>query len=43
MTNNNYNDDAFISASTIVDADCVLQTNLENKNSVAYSCPELFY
>ena len=46
MTQNNYNDVAFISPSTIFSADEEMinaHTDLENKNSVVYSYPELFY
>ena len=42
MTQKNYNEDAFISASTLVNVDFAHKDS-ENKNSVAYSCPELFY
>lgn len=43
MTQNNCNDVAFISAATIFNADANAHTDSENKNSVVYSCPELFY
>lgn len=43
MTQNNCNDVAFISAATIFNADANAHTDSENKNSVVYLCPELFY
>lgn len=43
MTQNNCNDVAFISAATIFNADANAHTDSENKNSVVYSRPELFY
>lgn len=46
MTQNNCNDVAFIAASTIFNANEKMinaHTDSENKNSVVYSCPELFY
>jgi hypothetical protein len=43
MTQNNCNDVAFISAATIFNADTNAHTDSENKNSVVYSRPELFY
>ena len=46
MLKNSYNNDAFVSASTIISADKEIinaYTDTENKNSVAYSRPELFY
>lgn len=46
MAQNNYNDVAFISAATIFSADEKMinaHTDSENKNSVVYSHPELFY
>lgn len=46
MTQNNYNDVAFISASTIFSADEEMvnaHTDSENNNSEVYSHPELFY
>ena len=43
MTQNNCNDVAFISAATIFNADANAHTDSENKNSLVYSRPELFY
>ena len=46
MTQNNYNDVVFISASTIFSADketINAHVDSENKNSMTYSRPELFY
>jgi hypothetical protein len=43
MTKKTCNDVAFISAATIFNADANAHTDSENKNSFAYSCPELFY
>jgi hypothetical protein len=43
MTKKTCNDVAFISAATIFNADANANTDSENKNSFAYSCPELFY
>jgi hypothetical protein len=46
MTQKNLKTDAFISASTIFSADEEMinaHTDSENKNSVVYSHPELFY
>lgn len=46
MTQNNCNDVAFIAASTIFNTNEKMinaHTDSENKNSVVYSHPELFY
>lgn len=46
MTQNNCNDVAFIAASTIFNVNEKMinaHTDSENKNSVVYSRPELFY
>jgi len=43
MTQKNYNDVAFISAATIFNADTNAHTDSEDKNSIVYSHPELFY
>lgn len=43
MTKKTCNDVAFISAATIFNADANAHTDSKDKNSFAYSCPELFY
>ena len=43
MEQMNLESDAFISAATIFNADANAHTDSENKNSVVYSRPELFY
>jgi hypothetical protein len=46
MLQNSYNNDAFISASTIIDVGKEMinaYTDTENKNGITRSHPELFY
>lgn len=43
MAQNNNNNDAFISASTIFSDDESMRAISGNKNSIDYSLPELFY